>query len=70
MPYESVTMGGIGKYRKGEKKNTHNEHMIELQNYNLDFLEILKKSENPKEDIAALVDGLGQAIIDVPTQRG
>jgi hypothetical protein len=72
VPYESVTMGGIGKYRRGDKKNTHNEHMIELQNYNLDFLEILKNSENKaeaKEAITALVDSLGQSIVDVPTQR-
>ena len=72
VPYESVTMGGIGKYRRGDKKNTHNEHMVELQNYNLDFVEILNSSKNTaeaKEAITALVDGLGQSIIDVPTQR-
>ena len=72
VPYESVTMGGINKYRRGDKKNTHNEHMIELQNYNLDFLEILKNSENKakaKEAITALVDGLGQAIVDVSTAK-
>ena len=71
-PYESVTMGGIGKYKKGKAKNTHNEHMIELMNYNLDFMNIIKKAKSREDAIDAindLTEGLGQSVIDVPTQR-
>lgn len=71
-PYESVTMGGIGKYKKGKAKNTHNEHMIELMNYNLDFMSIIKKAKSREDAIDAindLTEGLGQSVIDVPTQR-
>ena len=72
IPYESVTMGNIGKYKKGNAKNTHNEHMVELMNYNLDFVSLLKKSKNREtaiEGINDLIDGLSQAIVDVPTQK-
>jgi|TARA_B110001452_G_scaffold139088_1_gene115663 hypothetical protein len=72
VPYESITMGNIGRYKKGKGKNTHNEHMVELMNYNLDFISLIQKSKSREaaiEGINDLVEGLGQAVIDVPTQR-
>jgi len=72
VPYESVTLGKIGKYKKGKAKNTYNEHMIELLNYNLDFMNIVKSVKDPEkaaEAIEELVDGLSQALIDIPTQK-
>jgi hypothetical protein len=74
IPFESVSMGSIKKYARGKnKRNTFNEHMTELINYNLDFISLLKKEgitkEQVNESIKELVSGLKQAVIDVPTQK-